>query len=228
MSKRILLVEDDRDLSCALVHILQREGYGVDAVFDGVSGYEYAQSGIYDAIIFDVMLPQMSGMDAVGKLRNAGIMTPVLMLTAKGTVADKIEGLDGGADSYMTKPFSSNELLARLRSLTRRYVNEAQSDISVGDLKLISATRSLSFGDESFQLCNKEYLLAELLMSNPSIVMTDRRIVDAVWGAGAEVDDNSIEAYVSMLRKKLKFLDAGVRISRERNVGYSLEKMPAS
>lgn len=222
MSKRILLVEDDRDLSCALVHILQREGYAVDAVFDGASGYEYARSSIYDVAIFDIMLPQMSGIDAVSRLRKDGIETPILVLTAKGSVADKIEGLDGGADSYMTKPFSSNELLARLRSLTRRCVNEKTIDISVGGLKLNSAARSLCFEDESLQLCNKEYLLAELLMSNPSVVITDPRIVEAVWGAGVDVDDNNIEAYVSMLRKKLRFLHADVRIVRERGVGYSL------
>lgn len=220
---RILLVEDDSDLSEALVHILQREGYVVDAVFDGRSGYDYAKSDIYDAIVFDVMLPKIDGFKAVEMLRADGVQAPILMLTAKGAISDKIEGLDSGADSYMTKPFSSNELLSRLRALTRRYVTDGAAELQVGDLRLDPARRSLFCGMESMQLCNKEYLLAELLMGHPSMVVTDAQIVDAVWGAGEQVEDNSIEAYVSMLRKKMRFLGCGVRIVRSRNVGYSLE-----
>lgn len=221
---RVLLVEDDRDLSAALVHILERENYEVDAVFDGEEGLDYARSDIYDVIIFDVMLPKMSGFEAVEQVRAEGVATPVLMLTAKGAIPDKIEGLDSGADSYMTKPFAPAELLSRLRALTRRHVADRADEVCVDGLCLDAATRALRFGQESMQLCNKEYLLAEILMRNPSTVLTNRQIADAVWGIDEDVEDNSIEAYVSMLRKKLKFLGAGYKVARERGIGYRLMK----
>ena len=216
-----LIVEDDENLARAVAHILKREGYAVDVVHDGASGLEYATLGDYDIIVFDVMLPLMDGISAVAALRKRDIRTPVLMLTAKSGVPDKIAGLDGGADIYMTKPFDAGELAARVRALTRRVEPEESNILKAGDLQLDEATRTLRCGDEEFQLINKEFLLARLFMAHAGNVVTKQQIASHVW-EGEPVEGNNVEAYVSMLRKKLKFLGSRMQIKVMRNVGYRL------
>ena len=219
---RVLIVEDDRDLAAALDHILQRAGYEVDVVHDGEEGMAYGESDLYDVIIFDVMLPKMDGFDAVEAIRKRGIATPVLMLTARGALPDRIEGLDRGADSYMTKPFSPQELLARLRALTRRHVTETQEVLSVGDLTLDADTHALICNAESIQLKNKEFLLAQLFLEHPGALLSRAQLGQAAWPGDGQVEVNNIEAYISMLRKKLQFLGSRMRIATERNMGYRL------
>lgn len=222
----ILVVEDDKGLAEALVHILHRAGYTADAVHDGEAGLQHAATGRYDAVVFDIMLPKLDGVSAVAELRQRGVRTPVLMLTARDAVPDKIEGLDGGADAYMTKPFAPKELLARLRALLRRTVDDAPDALTAGDVQLSPATRQLSCGDEAIQLSNKEYLLAELLLRNAGAVVAKGQIAEAVWGADASVDDNNVEAYISMLRKKLRFLESRMQVKLVRRVGYELVEEP--
>lgn len=218
----ILVVEDDKDLSNAIKHILEHVGYEVDTVFDGDSGIAFAESGIYDAIIFDVMLPKVDGFKATEILRGKGVSTPILMLTAKGAIPDKIEGFDSGADSYMTKPFSPKKLLARLRALTRRQVPNIMSTLDAGDLSLDIDNRMLSCGDEKVQLGNKEFLFMQLLMKNEGRTLTFNQIINSLWEESDDVSKNNIEAYVSMLRKKLRFLNSSMNISLVKDIGYQL------
>lgn len=216
-----LVVEDDKSLARAVAHILQREGYVVDAVHDGATGLDYALAGDYDVVVFDVMLPLLDGVSAVAALRKRGVATPVLMLTAKSGVPDKIAGLDGGADAYMAKPFDAGELAACVRALTRRVSAEKPSVLAAGDLRLNEQSRVLSCGAEEFQLINKEFRLARMLMARPGGVVTKQAIAEEVW-QGEPVEANSVEAYVSMLRKKLRHLGSAAQIKVVRNVGYKL------
>ncbi len=219
---RALIVEDDAKLADILAHILERDGYEAEAVADGAAGVEYAASGLYDVVVLDVMLPQVDGFEAVRRLRAQGVATPVLMLTALGTVPDKIEGLDGGADAYMTKPFSPQELLARIRALTRRQAAEAPEVISAGDLTLDAGSYQLACGKESIPLSGQEFAVAQLFLRNPGRTLTRAQIASGAWGPEVPVEDNSIDAYVSMLRKKLRFLGSSAQIQNERGVGYHL------
>lgn len=220
---RALVVEDDRRLSDIVSHVLERDGYGVDAVFDGANGLEYARSGIYDVVILDVMLPGMNGFGVVKGMRSESIETPVLMLTAKSAVADRIEGLDMGADNYMTKPFSPKELLARLRALTRRNAGPGVEKIKGADLELDPASYALSCGSESVQLSYQEYRVAELFVRNPGRTFSRSQIASHAWDVDADVKDNSIDAYVSLLRKKLRYIRSSAELRSERGVGYKLE-----
>lgn len=216
-----LVVEDDKNLARAVAHILAREGFAVDVVHDGAAGLEYALAADYDVIVFDVMLPLLDGVSAVAALRKRGVSTPVLMLTAKSGVPDRIAGLDGGADAYMPKPFDAGELAACVRALTRRVSVKKPTVLSAGDLQLDEDTRVLCCGAEEFQLINKEFLLARMLMGRPGSVATREAIAEEVW-QGEPVEANSVEAYVSMLRKKLKYLHSAAQIKVVRNVGYKL------
>lgn len=220
---RALIVEDDRQLSEVLVHVLEREGYEVDALYDGASAVEYARSGLYDVVVLDVMLPVMTGFQAVKAMRDEGVATPVLMLTALGTVADRIEGLDLGADNYMTKPFSPRELLARLRALTRRSVPAPDAVLRAAGLELDPASYMLHCGAESVRLSYQEYRVAELFMESPGRTFTRSQIAEHAWDAAAEVKDNSIDAYISLLRKKLRYLRSKAELKALRGVGYRLE-----
>ena len=215
-----LIVEDDENLAAAIAHILARDGYGTDVVHDGQTAMEYARARAYDVIIFDVMLPKMSGLRAVESLRRQGVETPVLMLTAKDTVPDKISGLDAGADVYMTKPFAAGELRARLRALLRRVPEQEAPVLRFGDLALDEASFELSCGGESFQLTNKEFLLAQMLMAQGGSVVTKQQLAAHIWEG--DVSDNGIEAYISMLRKKLRYLKSAVSVKLVRTVGYRL------
>ena len=220
---RVLVVEDEKRLAEALKEILKEERYIVDVVNDGENGYDYAKSQIYDAIILDIMLPKMNGLDVVRRLRREHISTPVLLLTARETVGDRVEGLDAGADDYLTKPFAPQELLARLRAMTRRHGEVILDEMSYGDLTLRLDAYQLCRKERSVRLSIREFEIMRLLMSNPRMVLPKEEILLKVWGAESKAEDNNVEVYISFLRKKLFSLGSSVEIAIIRKVGYYLK-----
>ena len=220
---RVLVVEDEKRLAEALKEILKEERYIVDVVNDGENGYDYAKSQIYDAIILDIMLPKMNGLDVVRRLRREHISTPVLLLTARETVGDRVEGLDAGADDYLTKPFAPQELLARLRAMTRRHGEVILDEMSYGDLTLRLDAYQLCRKERSVRLRIREFEIMRLLMSNPRMVLPKEEILLKVWGAESKAEDNNVEVYISFLRKKLFYLGSSVEIAIIRKVGYYLK-----
>lgn len=223
---RILLAEDERSLSRAVIALLERNYYSADAVYDGVEALEYLSSGNYDALILDLMMPRMDGLEVLRRLRAQGNTIPVLILTAKSEIDDKVEGLDSGANDYLTKPFSTRELMARLRALTRSQMNQATSKLRCGNVTLDQATYELSTVSGSFHLANKEYQMMELLLSNPGQTISSERFLEKIWGYDTDTEVNVVWVYISYLRKKLAALNADVQIRAFRNVGYSLEVQP--
>ncbi len=219
----ILVVEDERNLADAIVKILQDDGYNAEAVYDGKAGLMSGKSGLYDAIVLDVMLPQMNGYEVVNELRHSDISTPVLMLTAKTSTSDKVEGLDAGADDYMTKPFDAPELLARLRALTRRRGDVVIDEVTFADITLDLSTHDLSCAEKSVHLSGKEFEVMSTLMSSSSRVVSKQDLLTRVWGADAEASENSVEAYISFLRKKLAHIGSKVQVTTLRMLGYRLE-----
>lgn len=220
---QVLIVEDDIRLAQALGQILEENHYQVDLVHDGDQGLAYAESGSYDVIILDVMLPRKSGLEVVAELRRANVATPVLMLTARTTVQDKITGLDSGADDYMTKPFSPAELLAHLRALTRRQGQVVFEKIDFGDISLNLESHDLSCESKSINLSYKEFSIANILISSKGQIVSKDMLISKVWGVESSAVDNNVEAYISFLRKKLKFLGSNTQIETVRKVGYRLE-----
>lgn len=220
---KLLLAEDEQSLSKALTAILEHNGYTVDAVYDGVEALEYLEMGEYDGVIMDIMMPRMDGMTALQKIREKGNQVPILMLTAKSEVDDKVAGLDNGANDYLTKPFASKELLARIRAMTRTQTTAVTSTLQVGNISLDQATKELSSASGNFHLANKEFQVMELLMSNPKNVIPTERIMEKVWGYDSNAELNVVWAYISYLRKKLTALNADIQIKATRNTGYSLE-----
>ena len=221
---RILIVEDEVRLAATLAELLHRQGYTTDICHDGLSGLDNAMGGIYDLIMLDGMLPKLDGFSLLRQLRGSGNTTPVLMLTARSEVSDRVEGLDSGADYYLTKPFEVPELLACVRLLLRRS-GEARTDDAIicGDLRLEQGTFLLHCGDRSVRLSRREYDLMELLMRNYKLIVTKEQILLKVWGYDAEVEDNNAEVYISFLRRKLTYLHSTVKIRTIRMVGYCLE-----
>ncbi|MBP3493583.1 MAG: response regulator transcription factor [Oscillospiraceae bacterium] len=221
---RILIVEDEVRLAATLAELLHRQGYTTDICHDGLSGLDNAMGGIYDLIMLDGMLPKLDGFSLLRQLRGSGNTTPVLMLTARSEVSDRVEGLDSGADYYLTKPFEVPELLACVRLLLRRS-GEARNDDAIicGDLRLEQGTFLLHCGDRSVRLSRREYDLMELLMRNYKLIVTKEQILLKVWGYDAEVEDNNAEVYISFLRRKLTHLHSTVKIRTIRMVGYCLE-----
>ncbi len=219
---QVLIVEDDVRLAQALGRILEENGYIVDTVHDGQSGADWAESGIYDVIILDVMLPKMNGFEVASTLRRKNISTPILLLTARDAIPDKITGYDSGADDYMTKPFSPAELLAHLRALTRRQGEVVFETLCAGDLTLNIESYDLSCGAKSIHLSYKEFALARILLANPGQVISKEQIIAKVWGVESSAEDNNVEAYVSFLRKKLVHLGSDAHIETLRKVGYRL------
>ena len=220
---RILVVEDEIRLSEAISEILRIEGYDVDMVHNGIEGLDYGLTDIYDCIILDIMLPGIDGFKVLEDLRKAKISTPILMLTARDEISNKVKGLDYGADDYMTKPFDSEELLARIRSITRRQGQVIINDIVFGDLKLDLSNYNLLTDSKSINLTAKEFEIIKILMSNINIVITKDDLISKIWGYDSEAEDNNVEVYISFLRKKLKFLKSNVEIKTLRKLGYKLE-----
>lgn len=220
---RILIVEDEVRLAETLRQLMEDQRYQVDTVYDGADGVDYGLAGQYDLIILDVMLPKVGGFQVAQRLRAAHVSTPILMLTARDEVSDKISGLDCGADDYMTKPFDTGELMARVRALTRRQGEVLSDVLTVGDLSLDCTSRLLSAGERSVRLGFKEFEVLRLLMVNNGNVVTKETLISKIWGLDSEAEDNNVEVYISFLRKKLAFLNSQVAISTVRKVGYFLD-----
>ena len=220
---KILVVEDELRLAEALSQIMQEQKYQVDVANDGNDGLDYALYGDYDVIVLDVMLPGKDGFEIVRALRAAKIKTPVIMLTARDDVRDKIRGLDKGADDYMTKPFVPEELLARIRALSRRQGEVLLEEISMEDLTLSLSTNDLLCGAKSIHLAFKEFEIMKILLSNQKAIVSKEMLISKVWGDDSDAEDNNVEAYISFLRKKLSFLGSRVQIATIRKVGYRLE-----
>lgn len=221
---RLLIVEDEKRLADTLRQLLHRQGYTADVSYDGVSGLDNAMSGIYDLVILDVMLPGMNGFQVAQKLRQGGIVVPVLMLTAKSGLTDRIHGLDCGADYYLTKPFEAEELLACIRTLLRRAGGALQESdtLTWGDLSLERGTFTLVCGGRDVRLSRREYDLMELLMRNGTQVVTKEQMLIKVWGYDSQAEDNNAEVYISFLRRKLSHLHSCVKIKTLRMLGYCL------
>ena len=217
---RILYAEDERDLNDLVTRRLVAEGYGVDSCLDGQQAWDYLQAADYDAAILDIMMPHLDGLSVLKKLRAAGKTTPVLLLTARDAVPDKITGLDSGADDYMTKPFSPAELLAHLRALTRRQGEVIFEKLDAGDLSLNLESYDLTCGQKTIHLSFKEFSLAKVLMSNAGQVVSKELLIERVWGVESSAEDNNVEAYVSFLRKKMRFLGSQACIETIRKAGY--------
>ncbi|MBM6999448.1 response regulator transcription factor [bacterium] len=219
----VLIVEDEVNLAEALAHILKDQHWSVDVVHDGNAGLSYGLSDAYDVIVLDLMLPGIDGMEVARRLRAKGISTPILMLTARSSIKDKVSGLDCGADDYMTKPFSTEELLARLRALTRRTGEVVLDELQFGDLTLDLSNMNLTCGARSVHLSQREGDVMKLLMKTPKAALSKEALLTRVWGTQGESSANNVEAYISFLRKKLNFLNSRVVISTIRMLGYRLD-----
>lgn len=218
---KLLIVDDESKLIEALAYLLKKSGYAVDTAMDGDTGIEMAVTGVYDLIILDCMLPRQNGIDLLKELRNLGLDTPVLFLTAKDAPEDRVEGLDAGADDYLTKPFFTEELLARIRALTRRKAkNIVEETISSAELTLNPLRKEVIKGGEAIHLTVKETLLLELLMRNSGLVITKERIMEQVWGYNSDTAITNVDLYIYYLRKKLNIS----MIKTIRGVGYSFQK----
>lgn len=219
---RILVVEDEVRLAEALAQIMKENKYMADVVHDGEAGYDFAMSSIYDVVVLDVMLPKLNGFDVVRQMRKNRNRTPVILLTARGETADKVAGLDCGADDYLTKPFSPDELLARIRALTRRKGEVILEELVFSDVSLNLSTYMLQSGHKSVRLGLKEFEVMRMLLTNPAIIVPKEEILLKVWGSETDAEDNNVEAYISFLRKKLSYLGSCVNIATVRKVGYYL------
>ena len=222
---RLLFAEDEKSLSRANTAILKNNHYEVDAVYDGEEALAYLECGTYDGAILDIMMPKKDGLTVLKEIRRQGINTPVLMLTAKAEIDDRVLGLDSGANDYLTKPFAAPELLARIRAMTRTQMTQNTSSLSFGNLSLNQTSFELSSPSGSYQLTNKEFQLLELLMANPGQVISSDRLFEKIWGYESDADPSVIWVYISYLRKKLTALNASVRIRAIRNAGYRLEEI---
>jgi DNA-binding response OmpR family regulator len=223
---RVLIVEDEVNLADALSQILKQQNYTVDVVHDGETGLDNAMSDIYDLLLLDIMLPVMDGITILKTIRNQGISTPVIMLTAKGEIPDKITGLDHGADDYVAKPFSTGELLARIRAALRRKGEVVSEDgLRFGDIELNTSNLKITCKGKELKLILKESQLLELMMTRKQAVTSKEQIIEKLWGFDSDAEHNNVEVYISFLRKKLAFLHSSVRINTIRGVGYVLEEV---
>ena len=221
---RILLAEDELALSKVLVAILERNNYSVDPVYDGQTAIDYLDCDNYDGVILDIMMPKKDGITVLREIRQRGNQIPVLILTAKSEIDDKVLGLDTGANDYLTKPFNTRELLARIRAMTRPQTAQNSSQLRVGNVVLDRGTFEISTPTGSFRLANKEYQMMEILMSNPKNLISPERFMEKIWGYDSDTQINVVWVYISYLRKKLTALKADIQIKAVRNVGYSLEE----
>lgn len=220
---RLLLAEDEKELSNALCAILKHHNYSVDAVYNGVDALDYGLSENYDAILLDIMMPRMNGIDVLKALRKEHITTPILMLTAKSEIEDRILGLDAGADDYLPKPFDMRELLARIRAITRRKETLSSTVLKYGNTSLDRSTLILSGPVNHLRLGNKEFQMMEMLMEHPQHIVSTEQFMDRIWGYDTEAEISVVWVYISYLRKKLLGLDSDIEIKATRGVGYSLE-----
>lgn len=221
---RLLLCEDERSLSRAISTILEKNNYSVDAVFDGEEALEYAQTGNYDGIILDLMMPKLDGMSVLKTIRDRGDSTPVLILSAKSEIENKVDGLDAGANDYLTKPFEFRELLARIRVMTRSSGGQVDSTLTFGNVKLDCTNYTLSTDKGQVSLANKEFQLMQMLMRHPSHLISTEKFMERIWGYDSDTEINVVWVYISYLRKKLAGIGADIRIMAHRGTGYSLEK----
>lgn len=222
---KALLVEDEKRIADALVFLSSKENISIDAAYDGLEGLNFARNNIYDVIILDIMLPKIDGLEILKTMRNEGIATPVLMLTARDTVEDKVKGLDLGADDYLVKPFSTKELFARIRSLYRRVDKEyAKESVKFGDIEYNLQNHVLKVDSQDFELPIKEAKLLEMLLRQPNRIFSRDQILDKIWGYDKAITENNIEIYVHYLRKKLKN-SANVQLKTVRGVGYTLKEI---
>lgn len=221
---RILFVEDEPSIAEAVASLLKKQYYSVDLAFDGETGLDYAASGVYDILVLDIMLPKIDGITLLKTLRKQNIRTPIIMLTAKSEVDDKVLGLDAGADDYLTKPFQMKELLARIRSLGRRKDLDYQEDqLAFGNVGLDRNELQLATPSNQVVLSPKEMKLMELFLSRPKVILSKETIINKIWGFDPDVEENRVEIYVSLLRKKLTLLEADIGIRTIRNAGYILQ-----
>jgi len=221
---RLLLAEDERELSKALSTILKHNLYTVDTVFDGEEALTYIENGNYDGVILDIMMPKIDGISVLKIIRSKGINVPVLILTAKSEVDDKVLGLDCGANDYLTKPFSIKELLARIRAMTRIKTEAVDSLLKFGNVTLNRVTFELSTAYGSYRLANKEFQIMEMFMSNPKNLISTERILEKIWGYDTETEVSVVWVYISYIRKKLASINSNIYIKATRNLGYSLEE----
>ena len=222
----ILIVEDETALAEAVAHILRKAGHSADRVADGQSALDYIRAGAYDLVLLDIMLPRLDGLSVLRQMRSECVQTPVLMLTARTTVPDKVAGLNAGADDYLTKPFDPEELLARVGAMTRRKGAMVLNEISFQDLTLDLNTVTLRCGARDVQLSPKEFALARLMLAEPSMTYSKDLLISRAWGLDSEATDNNVEAYISFLRKKLRYLGSKVGIRNLQKIGYRLEVAP--
>ena len=220
---RILIAEDDPKLLKSLVHIFKLNHYAVDGVDNGIDAFDFASSGEYDGLVLDIMMPSMDGLTLLKKLRAQGITTPALFLTARTEIDQRIEGLDAGADDYLPKPFSTGELLARVRAMLRRKDNYTPDILAFGALSLNRSTYELMCGGKTQALSGKEFQVMEMLMQNPNAIITAEQLITHIWGWNTNVDTSVVWVHISNIRKKLELLSATVAIKFVRNAGYILE-----
>lgn len=221
---RILLAEDEKALSGALATILKHNNYSVDTVYDGQAALEYLESEIYDLLVLDIMMPKKDGITVLKELRKRNNQIPVILLTAKSEIDDRVTGLDAGADDYITKPFVAKELLARIRAVTRRKSGVADNVLTFENVTLNRATYEISTPENAVKLGHKEFQMFEMLIENPKSVISAERFMEKIWGYDSETEMSVVWTYISFLRKKLLSIGANVQIKANRNIGYSLEK----
>lgn len=224
---RLLLAEDEKELSDALVTLLKHNNYSVDAVYNGEDALEYLLTGLYDGAILDIMMPKKNGIEVLKAARAKGLSLPVIMLTAKSEIDDRVAGLDAGADDYLTKPFAIKELLARIRAMTRRGGETAENSLVFGSTTLDRLTFEVGAPGGKVRLSNKEYQILEMLMVNPGQVIPTERFMEKIWGYDTETELNVVWVYVSYIRKKLAGIGADIKITAVRSLGYVLEKNDA-
>lgn len=221
---RLLLAEDEQELARAVQVILENQGYSVDIVYDGQDAYDYASLAEYDGMILDIMMPKLTGLEVLDRLRKDGKQLPILLLTAKSAVGDRIEGLDSGADDYLTKPFAMGELVARVRAMTRRKTVLQPRILTFEDLLLDCDAVRISNGKDEVKLSNKEFQILQLLMENPKQIFSAEQLIERIWGLDTDIEMNSIWVHLSNVRKKLTALGVHVKIVATRSVGYALEE----
>ena len=223
---RILVADDEKEMAMVLQALLSREHYSVDVVYDGQDALDYGLAENYDCLVLDIMMPKLDGIQVLQKLRERGVTTPVLLLTAKGQVEDRIAGLDSGADDYLPKPFHNGELMARVRALTRRGKEYTPNVLSAGNITLDRASFTLTCGSASLRLSSKEFQVLELLLCRQGRPISTEEFMDRIWGYDSEAEINVVWAYLSYLRRKLEAVGANVRITARRGQGYVLEEIP--